>query len=335
MSEGRRRWEEMNMDCLAYAFSKAGMESLLLAVPFVCKSWHKAALNPKCWTCLEFPDHRPYPVFVNTVEEIDTPPRSFGTFYDKFIHVYRIDKSRFSITAFVKMVVDKSKGKATELELPMCGTEAALRYVADACPLLRALTFVDDLVIFKHSQILPEVIGKWKFLEKFFLGGSLILTVEHVNDGRYFCKYFQELLAPETPSCYNVLERIIVQIGTHCKQFRFLNLILIHLLQVEALAIVNFLPHLRTILAGRCIMERDSVLTVVRGCKELDIFYAKECAGFAQDDEEIYKLARQTGKIVCVGCVRRDEVESKFGIDIPTLLRRFVFIRAGLMGHEG
>ncbi|XP_004293607.1 PREDICTED: uncharacterized protein LOC101314349 [Fragaria vesca subsp. vesca] len=205
-----------------------------------------------------------------------------------------IESIRFSITAFVKMVVDKSKGKATELELPMCGTEAALRYVADACPLLRALTFVDDLVIFKHSQILPEVIGKWKFLEKFFLGGSLILTVEHVNDGRYFCKYFQELLAPETPSCYNVLERIIVQIGTHCKQFRFLNLILIHLLQVEALAIVNFLPHLRTILAGRCIMERDSVLTVVRGCKELDIFYAKECAGFAQDDEEIYKLARQT-----------------------------------------
>nr|CAN63346.1 hypothetical protein VITISV_012622 [Vitis vinifera] len=34
-----RKWEELNMDCLVNVFQRVGMESLLLDVPFVCKSW--------------------------------------------------------------------------------------------------------------------------------------------------------------------------------------------------------------------------------------------------------------------------------------------------------
>ncbi|KAL6200315.1 hypothetical protein ACLB2K_030097 [Fragaria x ananassa] len=241
--EERRRWEEMDTNC----FSKAGMESLLLAAPFVCKSWYKASLSPLCWTSLSFPDYRPSPLFVNTVEEIETIPRSFGLFYDKFVDEYGIDKSRFSITTFVKFVVDRSKGKATQLKLPMYSTEATLRYVSDACPLLKEFSFEDDLVMFKHSQILPEVIGQWKFLENLSLEPSFVLLIEHVCSGKYFSKYFQELLASESPSCYNVLERIVAQIGTHCKNFRRLNLAHYHLRPDEALAIANFLPHLHHI----------------------------------------------------------------------------------------
>ncbi|KAL6198461.1 hypothetical protein ACLB2K_028250 [Fragaria x ananassa] len=213
--EGRRRWEEMNMDCLANAFSRAGIESLLLAFPFVCKSWHEATLSPLCWTCLKFPDHKPYPLFVDKAEDIATPPWSFGPFYEKFIDQYGIDKSRFSITAFIKMVVDRSKGQATLLKLPQFITEAALRYVSDACPLLKHLTFEDNLVIFKHYQILPEVIGKWKFLESLLLGGTMVLIHQHFNIGKTFGKYFWGLLTleMETPSCDNVLERIIEEIN--------------------------------------------------------------------------------------------------------------------------
>ena len=36
------------MDCLVKVFQKVGMEALLLDVPFVCKSWYEATLNPKC-----------------------------------------------------------------------------------------------------------------------------------------------------------------------------------------------------------------------------------------------------------------------------------------------
>ena len=44
-----RKWEELNMDCLVNVFQRVGMESLLLDVSFVCKSWYKASLDPKCW----------------------------------------------------------------------------------------------------------------------------------------------------------------------------------------------------------------------------------------------------------------------------------------------
>ncbi|KAK9942545.1 hypothetical protein M0R45_008204 [Rubus argutus] len=55
---GYRRWDQLDFDCLVNIFGKvgrAGMESLLLDVPFVCKSWHKASLDPKCWESLIFP----------------------------------------------------------------------------------------------------------------------------------------------------------------------------------------------------------------------------------------------------------------------------------------
>ncbi|CAL2281406.1 unnamed protein product [Prunus armeniaca] len=52
-----RRWKDLQMDCLLKVLVKVGMESLLLDVPFVCKSWYKATLNPSCWQSLLFPDN--------------------------------------------------------------------------------------------------------------------------------------------------------------------------------------------------------------------------------------------------------------------------------------
>nr|XP_011461970.1 PREDICTED: F-box/LRR-repeat protein At3g48880-like [Fragaria vesca subsp. vesca] len=322
----KRRWEEMNEDCLANAFSRTGMKSLLLAIPFVCKSWYKASLSPECWTCLFFPDYVPTPLLVSTVEEIEMGPQSFGTFYEKFIDEYGIDKSRFSITGFVKLVVGRSKGKATELELPMYGTKAALRYVANVCPLLRHLSFQDDLVIFKHSRILPQVIGKWKFLESLSLRPRLVVNDEQKRDGNCWTRYFQELLAPDILSRNNVLERIIAQIGTHCKHFRQLNLIQTHLHQDGALAIANFLPHLQIIVAVGCIIQRDSISTIVRGCKELRVFYAKESTGFDED-------GRQTGKVVLEDCVPLDRRLFMRDLSSATLMRNFVYYRLRMSGQ--
>ena len=50
-----QKWEELNMDILVNVLRRVGMESLLLDVPFVCKSWYKASRKPQCWEHLIFP----------------------------------------------------------------------------------------------------------------------------------------------------------------------------------------------------------------------------------------------------------------------------------------
>ncbi|KAJ6779011.1 hypothetical protein OIU74_002742 [Salix koriyanagi] len=50
-----RKWEDLEFDCLVNVLGRVDMESLLLYVPFVCKSWYKASLNPSCWKHLVFP----------------------------------------------------------------------------------------------------------------------------------------------------------------------------------------------------------------------------------------------------------------------------------------
>ncbi|KAJ6749500.1 hypothetical protein OIU85_000170 [Salix viminalis] len=50
-----RKWEDLEFDCLVNVLGRVDMESLLLYVPFVCKSWYEASLNPSCWKHLVFP----------------------------------------------------------------------------------------------------------------------------------------------------------------------------------------------------------------------------------------------------------------------------------------
>ena len=41
-----RKWDGLNDGTLVNALGRVGMESLLLDVPFVCKSWYKASREP-------------------------------------------------------------------------------------------------------------------------------------------------------------------------------------------------------------------------------------------------------------------------------------------------
>lgn len=136
--DGQRRWDQLNLDCLLNVFGRVGMEELLYDVPFVCKSWHKASHNPSCWKCLIFPDidHNAideYESIEPDASSVDTEckPRNFGTFYDRFMHVYHIDSSRFSISGIIKVAIKRSNGLATVLKLPENSTEAVLISVTD------------------------------------------------------------------------------------------------------------------------------------------------------------------------------------------------------------
>ncbi|XAR62564.1 hypothetical protein NMG60_11017381 [Bertholletia excelsa] len=147
----------MNVDCLVNIFERVGMESLLLDVPFVCKSWYKATLNPNCWKRLLFPklDHYDYS------ED------------SRLEDAYRFH-SKSAITSFVKFVVKRSKRQGTVLALPACCTEEALLYAAEECPELRCLVLRSEL-LHDHGPMILEIISKWKNLEFIRLVGSLHL----------------------------------------------------------------------------------------------------------------------------------------------------------------
>ncbi|CAL8130015.1 unnamed protein product [Prunus armeniaca] len=124
-----RRWEDLQMDCLLKVLVKVGMESLLLDVPFVCKSWYKATLNPSCWQSLLFPDN----------ELI-------------FASEYQIDGDRCSITTFLKFVINRSSGNATVLKLPKCCTIEAFEFAANVCPGLVTLSLPGGVLDSNHTN---------------------------------------------------------------------------------------------------------------------------------------------------------------------------------------
>ena len=99
------KWEDLNMDCLVNVLTRVGIESLLLGAPFVCQSWYKASLHPSCWQIVNF-------------QKIERGPLSWY-FSDGIT------------TEFIKSIINRSRGNATEVWLPDDCTEEALRYIAD------------------------------------------------------------------------------------------------------------------------------------------------------------------------------------------------------------
>ncbi|XP_059630056.1 F-box/LRR-repeat protein At3g48880-like [Cornus florida] len=144
-----RKLEELNMDCLVNVFGRLEIESLLLGVPFICKSWYNATLNPLCWQHLDFPC------------EIS------DSFKSRLVDEYRLQK--FDATGLIKFVVNRSGGKAVSLVLPSCSKKEAFICAAEGCPALKFLTLPDDLH-WGELHILPSLMSKWKNLLMLRLG---------------------------------------------------------------------------------------------------------------------------------------------------------------------
>ncbi|WOK99005.1 hypothetical protein Cni_G07717 [Canna indica] len=97
-----RPWDEMQADCLINIFRRLGLDDLSVAVPFVCKYWWRASLDPGCWRRLDFRslDFMPWSHFC----------RSFTSRY----HLKTLSFSRF-----MRFAVDRSRGAAEELAFPL------------------------------------------------------------------------------------------------------------------------------------------------------------------------------------------------------------------------
>ncbi|XP_042487723.1 F-box protein FBW2-like [Macadamia integrifolia] len=113
MEESNPTWEDLNTDCLVLVFQRIGLESLILGVPFVCKSWYSASLNPQCWRYLCF-------------------PAPFDLFMVRFMENYHIEKHKLSVTGFVKLFVHRSRGSIAWLEIPYwCSELQSLESLSD------------------------------------------------------------------------------------------------------------------------------------------------------------------------------------------------------------
>ncbi|CAL5357478.1 unnamed protein product [Camellia sinensis] len=220
------KWEDLNMDCLVNVFGRVGIESLLLDVPFMCKSWYKATLSPLCWRLLDF-------------SKISLDSWSYDESISRLLNKYQL-YDKLSVTAFIKFVVKRSARSATFLSLPDCCTEEALLYVADEIPIL---------------------ISKWKNLEILRLGGT-----------------FQ-------------MQEVLAQINIHCKNFIGLAIARIHVEQDETSAIVTLLPNIKQLFLRHAYMEKENLVMILQGCKELEYFDVRHCIGFDEGDDEILKLA--------------------------------------------
>lgn len=99
---------------------------------------------------------------------------------------------------------------------------------------------------------------------------------------------------------YN-LEKILSQISVHCKNFCALCVSYASIRENEALTIIQLVPNIKY-LSLRCAdFDRDSLLSILRGCKNLVLFDVRDCVGFNEFDEEILKLSSHISKFMCEG----------------------------------
>ncbi|KAM7485779.1 hypothetical protein LguiA_001788 [Lonicera macranthoides] len=159
-----RKWEDMEIDCLVNIFGRVGIESLALDVPFVCKSWYKATLNPLCWQSLIFP---------KDLEDSRFP--------------WSIDPE-----GLLKGAVNRSQRSATRLALPDDCSIKDLIYVSEECPLLKLLKLPSSVIYNHEDFIIPSMINKLKNLETLMLQFSLDLE-EIIAQISLHCKNFIEL----------------------------------------------------------------------------------------------------------------------------------------------
>ncbi|KAF3955044.1 hypothetical protein CMV_019692 [Castanea mollissima] len=156
------KWEDLQKDCLVNILTRVGTESLLYDIPFVCKSWYRASLDPSCWKIINF-------------QELPLADE------------------------YLKLIINRSQGNATSVMLPTSCPDEVFRYLADKCPALKAL-YLPSVMGINRSFVLPEVISKWKNLELLKIGRPCIHNMERIlEEISLHCKNFCHLEIDNIP----------------------------------------------------------------------------------------------------------------------------------------
>ncbi|KAM7485796.1 hypothetical protein LguiA_001805 [Lonicera macranthoides] len=194
-----RKWEDLSTDCLVNVLGRVGIESLILAVPFVCKSWCNATRSPLCWQNLDLSTVSLFQFF--------KPP------FEKRVRAGITGK--ISLTAFIKCVILRSSGFATRIAFPGRCEHEALVLAANVCPALKTLE-LPSLVELDHNQhgklnTVKDLICKWKNLESLTLESRQEMTdiLEQIG---IHCKSFVSLSIKGTCISYYEASAIVKHI---------------------------------------------------------------------------------------------------------------------------
>ncbi|XP_057484659.1 F-box/LRR-repeat protein At3g48880-like isoform X2 [Actinidia eriantha] len=205
------KWEELDMDCLVNIFGRLGLESLVLDVLFVCKSWYRATLNPEFWWHLDFSKLKLHDSL------------SYDDFTSRLMSTYQI-VGNFPITAFIKSVVKRSDRSVTYIALPDYCTEEALLYVADECPALRTLVLPSNVLQGPQFKIQNHM-SKWTSLQSLKLQRCFDME-ELLTQISIHCKSFVALAIEtanigkdEASAIVNFLPNIKVLVLRDCTGF--------------------------------------------------------------------------------------------------------------------
>ncbi|KAF5205525.1 F-box/LRR-repeat protein [Thalictrum thalictroides] len=197
---GVRKWEDLHTDCLVKIFATVDIESLIVHLPLVCKSWYKASLDPLCWKFLDF-------------EYLH-----LATSFKKLFHTQDLCAKKA-----IKYAVKSSCGIATEVAFPPSLVYAnILQYVLERCPALKSLTlpykFIDPCL---ENELIcvPKLINKWKNLESLKLSSDYYFE-EILTQINIHCKKFVSL----TVEAHHVTEQVASAIVTFVPNIKYLEI---------------------------------------------------------------------------------------------------------------
>ncbi|KAK1404197.1 hypothetical protein POM88_003802 [Heracleum sosnowskyi] len=144
------------------------------------------------------------------------------------------------------------------------------------CPSLKVLAVSSDPYCFgRYKDVLSyailDLLVKWKSLE--------VLKLDKCNH----------------------LVHIIGGIGIHCKNLVELCVTNEDIDQEVASAIASSLATIKRLVLDKTKLKKVDLELILRGCKELELLYVRDCVGFDEDDEEILTLASGIKEFQCEG----------------------------------
>ena len=138
---------------------------------------------------------------------------------------------------------------------------------------------------FSIEDIIPKI-SKWKSLEMMRLGKF------HIGEFH--------------------MKSVLPQIGLHCNNFIWLSAPYAGIEKDEASAIVALLPRLKYLDLHYSFFEKEALVMILQGCKQLVHLDVRECFGFCDDDAEILELASHIPVFMCEGSGMISEIATSY-----------------------
>ncbi|KAL6315388.1 hypothetical protein AAG906_000498 [Vitis piasezkii] len=97
------------------------------------------------------------------------------------------------------------------------------------------------------------------------------------------------------------MKSVLPQIGLHCNNFIWLSAPYTYIGKDEALVMVASLPKLKYLDLHGATFEKEALVMILQGCKQLVHLDIRDCWGFRGDDAEILELASHIPSFMCEG----------------------------------